>query len=59
MTTTVTGFSIADSFTTRDEITLKDVRINENQEYIKNTRDIVLTPHGQRAKMDLFEPNDP
>jgi len=33
--------------------------IRENQEYIKNTRDIVLTPHGQRAKMDLYEPNDP
>lgn len=33
--------------------------IRGNQEYIKNTRHIVLTPHGQRAKMDLYEPNDP
>jgi len=33
--------------------------IEQNQEYIKDTRDIVLTPHGQRAKMDLYDPDNP
>lgn len=32
--------------------------IVENQEYIRNTREIVLTPHGQRAKLDLYEPDN-
>jgi hypothetical protein len=32
--------------------------IEENREYIKNTRDIVLTPHGQRARVELYEPDD-
>jgi hypothetical protein len=32
--------------------------IEENREYIKNTRDIVLTPHGQRARVDLYEPDE-
>jgi len=32
--------------------------IVENQEYIKSTREIVLTPHGLRAKLDLYEPDN-
>jgi len=30
--------------------------IEENREYIKNTREIVLTPHGRRDRVPLYEP---
>jgi hypothetical protein len=31
----------------------------ENREYIRNTREIVLTPHGRRDEVQLYEPSPP
>lgn len=32
--------------------------IEENREYIINTRELALTPHGQRDRVELYEPDD-
>ncbi len=38
-----------------DLLGVVQTNIHENREYIRNTREIVLTPHGQRKTLPLYE----